>query len=152
MKKQNTAFNFLDARLGVAADEDGQSKITKYAKQSQFPGRQMNLSVDNIRCYENTGLEKQSQNKPKTKPIQTQSKPIQTQSKPIQTQSKPILSRRPVHRSFSEGGSLGYEPISSSLFAIFRAASLRAAAAQFVFICSSLSWSFNNCSSSSHSH
>ena len=34
----------------------------------------MNLSVDNIRCYENTGLEKQSQNKAKTKPKQSQNK------------------------------------------------------------------------------
>ena len=149
MKKQNTVFNFLDARLGVAADEDGQLKITKYAKQSQFPGCQMNLSVDITRCYENRGLEKQSQNKANSNPIQTQSKPISNPKKP---NSNPILSRRPVHRSFSEGGSLGYEPISSSLLATFRAASLRAAAAQFVFICSSLSWSFNNCSSSSHSH
>ena len=46
----------------------------------------MNLSVDIIRCYEKRCFEKQSQNKPNSKPIKPNFRPIQTQSKPI---SKP---------------------------------------------------------------
>ena len=59
-----------------------QPKITNYAKQTQFPGRQMSLTIVKISCYENVGLEKQSQNKAKTKPIQSQSNPNQSQNKP----------------------------------------------------------------------
>ena len=50
------------------------SRFTNYAKQSQFPGCQMNPTAAIIRCYENMRFEKQSQNKAKTNPIQSQFK------------------------------------------------------------------------------
>ena len=64
-----------------------QPKITNYAKQSQFSGHQMNLSTAKTSCYENTCFEKQTQNKPNSKPKQSQSNPNQTQFK---AKSNPI--------------------------------------------------------------
>jgi len=46
----------------------------KYAKQTQFPEGQMSLTIDKISCYEKVWFEKQSQNKPNSKPKQTQFK------------------------------------------------------------------------------
>jgi len=63
-----------------------QPKITNYAKQTQFPGRQMSLTAAKRRCYENMCFEKQSQNKPNSNPIQSQTKPKRSQNKPEQSQ------------------------------------------------------------------
>jgi hypothetical protein len=43
----------------------------------------MNLTAAIVRCYENMRFEKQTQNKPNSKPIKANSNPKQTQSKPI---------------------------------------------------------------------
>jgi len=59
-------------------------------KQSQFWESQMKLTVAKLRCYKNRGFEKQSQNKPNSKPIKANSNPISAQNKPKQTQ--PVVS------------------------------------------------------------
>ena len=56
----------------------------------------MSLTADITRSYENMCFEKQSQNKPKTNPIQSQSKPKQSQ---FQTQFQPQTN--PIHESRS---------------------------------------------------
>ena len=64
-----------------------------YAKQTQFTEYSNERKV----CYNNglcqftpaQPLQKQSQNKPNTNPIQSQSKPIKPNTNPIQTQYKP---------------------------------------------------------------
>jgi len=51
---------------------------------------QMNVTSLITADYENIANCKLCENKPNTKPIQSQSKPKQTQSNPKQTQSNPI--------------------------------------------------------------
>ena len=57
-----------------------------YAKQTQFPKNQMNVSFFYTKDYENKHNWTLGENKPKQTQYKANSNPIQTQSKPIQSQ------------------------------------------------------------------
>jgi hypothetical protein len=99
-----------------------QSKITNYAKRTQFFKKSnvynRNFNNELQRKMDNGHLVKTNPNEPNSNPNKANSKPKQPPSKPKQTQSNPILPRRPVRRSppMDEVGSLLAKTVQSNCF------------------------------------
>ncbi|MHC4485607.1 MAG: hypothetical protein ACYS4T_10400 [Planctomycetota bacterium] len=69
-------FSTLFTKFSSTTVEDPLQIGPFYAKQSQFPKSQMNVSLYNTMEYENKSDWTPGENKPNSKPIQSQSKPI----------------------------------------------------------------------------